>query len=365
MGFNSFIGNAKTVEVVQDILASRRIPHAFLFSGPDGVGKKTLAIMFAKALNCQRKRDDFCGDCTRCRKAEEMLDVASRDLTARRDLKDPARRAEGFVYFDLQVIEPLTRFILIEQIRQLRNVAYTLPFELPCRVFIIDQAQAIHWQAVDLLLKLLEEPPETTTLILICPNYFELRPTIRSRCRLIRFVPVEESIIVRVLAKDGRVPQNQWPLVARLAAGSIARAKGFDLQDFQHRRRPWLGYLSSLVEGAATLGRVSNYELLFDSTKALTEDRDQFRETLRIGYSLLSDLMRILVGQSDSEVTNIDIVGRLKEWAPKFQLHGIESLKNGLDKAYRLYARNVNLQLCLDALAAEFHSLMGAGDSGW
>lgn len=359
MGFNSFLGNAKAVEGVRGILASGRVPPALLFSGPDGVGKKTLAIMFAKALNCECLRDDFCGHCARCGKADEMLDTARRDLAARRALKDPARRAESFVYFDLQLIEPLTRFILIEQTRQLRSVAYTLPFELPCRVFIIDQAQAIHWEAVDLLLKLLEEAPETTTLILICPNYYELRPTIRSRCRIIRFVGVDEGVIARVLETDRRIPQNQRRLVARLAAGSFARAKSFDLPDFQRRRHPWLGYLSSLVDGTPGLRRVSNYKLLFDSTKALTENRDQFQETLRIGYSLLSDMMRILVGQSDSAVTNIDLANRVKEWAPKFQLGGIEILKNGLDKAYRLYGRNANLQLCLDALAVEYRSLQG------
>jgi DNA polymerase-3 subunit delta' len=80
----------------------------------------------------------------------------------------------------LQLIEPITKFILTEQIRKVRTIAYTRPFELPRRVFIIDSAQDIHWQAVDLLLKVLEEPPESTTFILICPNAYELRSTIRS-----------------------------------------------------------------------------------------------------------------------------------------------------------------------------------------
>ena len=60
------------------------------------------------------------------------------------------------MYFDLQLIEPFTRYILIEQVRKMRNVAYTRPFQLRRRVFIVDQAQAVHWQAVDLLLKMLE-----------------------------------------------------------------------------------------------------------------------------------------------------------------------------------------------------------------
>ena len=89
----------------------------------------------------------------------------------------------------------LTKFILTEQIRQLRTIAYTRPFEFPRRVFILDEAQTIHWQAVDLLLKVLEEPPETTSFILICPNAYELRSTIRSRCMRIAFQPVEQALI--------------------------------------------------------------------------------------------------------------------------------------------------------------------------
>ncbi len=186
MGFDSFLGNANAVRSVREMVKSDRLPGALLFAGHDGVGKKTLALMLAKALNCERRGaggDDFCGECGRCRKAEEMVMAAREDLARRRELKDARRRVEGLVYFDLQLIEPLTRYILSEQIRELRNAAYTHPFEFPRRIFILDEAQTVHWQAADLLLKVLEEPPETTTLILVCPNLYELRPTLRSRCR--------------------------------------------------------------------------------------------------------------------------------------------------------------------------------------
>ena len=358
MGFDSFVGNTQAVKVLRDILASGRIPGALLFGGPDGVGKKTLAAMFAKALNCEQFQDDFCGRCTRCLKVQVMLDTARSDLALRKDLKEVARRTEGFVYFDVQVIEPLGRFILIEQVRQLRNVAYTHPFELSRRVFIIDQAQAVHWQAVDVLLKVLEESPETTTLVLVCTNRYELRPTIRSRCRLIQFTAVDEPAVMKILADEGRVPEAQQPLVARLTAGSVARAKDFNLDEFQHKRKPWMEFLSGLLDRATRVSGEPDWKLLFESTRALAERREEFQEILRIGYSLLGDLMRILEGQPDSEVTNLDVIERLRNWAPKLRLNGIEALKSGLDEAYRLYARNINLQLCLDALAVDVHILL-------
>jgi len=353
MGFESFIGNPKAVSAVRDMLAAGRVPHALLFTGHDGVGKKTLAIMLAKAVNCERMGADFCGECASCRKVAETLAASHEDLAQRRGIKESARRVEGLIYFDVQLIEPLTRYILIEQIRRLRNVAYTRPFELKRRVLIVDQAQAIHWQAIDLLLKVLEEPPDTTTLVLVCPNAFEIRPTLRSRCRRVRFTFVEEATLREVLAKEGRLNDAHRALVARLAGGSLVKARSLNLVDFQSRRRPWLDYLESLTSGGAGSASGVNWKMLFDSAKTLAEDREQFEENLRVGYDLCSDLLRLLEGQPESSILNVDVAARLKAWAPKLGLAGILTLKNGLDDAYRLQTRNVNQQLGLETLAIQ------------
>src|SRR5271169_4900517 len=232
MGFDSFLGNPQAVATVREMLSTGRVPGALLFVGPEGVGKKTLALMLAKALVCERGAADFCDQCVRCRKAEQMFNAAREDMARRRESKDSARRLKGLVYFDLQIIEPLTKFILTEQIRQLRAIAYTRPFEFPRRVFILDDAHTIHWQAVDLLLKVLEEPPETTTFILICPNAFELRSTIRSRCLRVAFQPVDQAIIQDLLARERKLTEPQKALAARVAAGSVARARSFDPAEY-------------------------------------------------------------------------------------------------------------------------------------
>jgi DNA polymerase-3 subunit delta' len=358
MPFDSFLGNPQAVEALREMLASGRMPPALLFAGPEGVGKKTLALMLAKALNCERRRDDFCGECGRCRQCDAMIAAAREDLARRRETKDAARRLDGLVYFDVQLIEPLTRYILIEQIRQLRHIAYTRPFQLPRRVFVVDDAQAIHWQAADLLLKVLEEPPDTTTLILVCPNAYELRATFRSRCRRVAFHPVEEATLRTVLAADGKVPEARRALVARLAAGSIAAARSFDPEAFERRRRPWVQFLDSLVGSPAGRRRALDWKSISEAAKALGEDRSTFEQTLRIGYSLLSDLLRVVENQPESAVTNIDLLPQLKTWAVRLGLEGVEKLKNGLDQAYRLQTRNVNQQLGFETMAIDLEPLV-------
>ncbi len=354
MGLDSFLGNPQAVTAVREMLASGRVPGALLFSGPDGVGKKTLALMLAKGLVCERAGADFCGECARCRKADQMLAAAREDFARRREIKESARRVEGLIYFDLQIIEPITKFILAEQIRQLRAIAYTRPFEFPRRIFIVDEAQTIHWQAVDLLLKVLEEPPETTNFILICPNAFELRPTIRSRCTRVGFKPVGEAIIQDLLARETKLSAPQRELAARVAGGTVARAKAFDSAEYDRRRQPWVDFLEATA--AHGTGPSTNWRQIFDSARALAENRGELDGTLEVGYSLLSDLMRLMLDPAADAIVNIDLKPRLKDWAGKLRLERIEKLKAGLDQAYRLQIRNVNPQLGFETLGMDLIS---------
>ena len=352
MGFESFIGNPSAVAAVREMLAGDRVPGALLFTGPDGVGKKTLALMMAKAMVCERGGADFCDQCSRCRKAEQMIATAREDLARRREIKEAARRVEGLVYFDLQLLEPITKFTLTEQIRQLRTIAYTRPFEFPRRIFILDEAQTIHWQAVDLLLKVLEEPPETTHFILVCPNAFELRPTIRSRCMRIAFQPVDQALIADLLTRERKLTDAQRALAARVSAGSVAMARSFDPGEYERRRQPWLDFLEATVQRAAPGGNV-DWRLVFDSARALAENRDDFEGTLKVGYSLLSDLLHLAMNPGADSVVNVDLAARLKTWAQRLGVPAIEKLKVGLDQAHRLQIRNVNPQLGFEALGME------------
>src|SRR5690242_21563926 len=116
MGFDSFLGNFRAVQAVRDMLGRGRVPGSLLFTGLEGTGKKTLALMLARALNCERRGpdgNDFCGECRHCRMADEFIATSVEDLARRREIKDTQKRTDGLVYLDVQLIEPITRYILI------------------------------------------------------------------------------------------------------------------------------------------------------------------------------------------------------------------------------------------------------------
>ncbi len=356
MSFESFLGNEKAMQTLRELLGRKRMPSSMLFTGPEGVGKKTLAMMLAKALNCAEPGptgNDFCGKCEPCRKTDDFLASSAEDLARRQQTKDAHRRVEGLVYFDVQLIEPITRYILTEQIRQIRTTAYDRPFNLPRRVFIINEAQTIHWQAADLLLKVLEEPPATTTFILICPQAFELRSTIRSRCFTLQFAPVEQAVIERILDEERGFSKAQRELALRIVNGSVARARTFDLKEFLGRRKPWLDLLDLVARPRNRPLAPGDWKALFATTKSLIADSGGAEESLKIASGIILDLLQVLHEEHNPRVTHIDLLPRLKAWSRALGMPGIEKLGRGLENIHREQIRNVNQQLSLDSLASQ------------
>ena len=352
MNFQDFIGNRKAVESVRQMLVTERISPALLFTGPEGVGKLTLAKIFAQAIHCEQEKADTCGHCRACRKTSEMFEAAEQDLQRRRDAKSTAQRVENLVYFDVQLIEPVTQFILTSQINKAVSSAYAKPFEFPRRIFILNDAHRIHWTGVDRLLKVLEEPPVTTLFILICPNAFSLRATIRSRCRQVSFALLEEEEMQEVLGKQTRWSVAQRRLVARLSGGSLGKARSLDLEDYEQRRDHWLAFFEQCLSG-------SNWGGLFRTTEVLGKDRENFEANLSLAYSLLRDLVMVQVTGREEKLANLDLGNRLRKWSKRVDLRWIERVSRALDQAHREQIRNMNQQLGLDALAAELAPITG------
>ena len=174
------IGHEEAVKHLSQSLNEGRVSHAYLVTGPHQVGKRTLALDFAKALNCTAIESP-CGSCAQCSRVDKSL--------------HPDVRIIG-----LSSSEGRDRSLIsIEQIREVQHEAYLKPYEGVWRVFIFDGAGKLSEEAANSLLKLLEEPPDQVVIFLLAEDYLSLLPTIVSRCQLIKLRPVLPPVISKVL----------------------------------------------------------------------------------------------------------------------------------------------------------------------
>lgn len=193
--FQQLIGQERAKTILRHSLERGRISHAYLFVGPSGTGKRTLALAFAAALNCLADQRP-CGSCRNCRRIDEGN------------------------HPDVTVLEPEGRSFKIDQIRQVQQLISLKPYEARSKIFILDGAEALTEQAANSLLKTLEEPPPYSVLILLADDS-ALLPTITSRCTLVHFQPLPQETVEEYLRQRGIVEAAE---IAAASGGSIGKA---------------------------------------------------------------------------------------------------------------------------------------------
>ncbi len=360
MTFLDFVGNARVVTALRRMLEGGRLPHALLFAGQKGVGKFTLATLFACAANCQRQAGEICGHCGSCRALAPLENLAA--------LKRAALQARGSASPDavplllrphpsVTVLVPDGAFIRVSQMRAVVRQAYTLPAGVRRNVFLIDEAERLRFDYADLLLKVLEEPPPHTSLILVTAAPFTLRPTLRSRCIPFYFAPLTTEEIAHYLARHRPEGKKQdQELAAAAAAGSLGTALSLDLRLYRRVRADAL----ELLRAAAN--QQPSPERLFAATSTLagktsrpgadSEDRREIMEfSLEIVYGLLIDSLYLKIGTPEQGLRNPDLRSELYQLSRCITQEWLEKAVAGLDRIEGGARRNVNRQLALDAWA--------------
>ena len=233
MAFHDIAGNGRAKTILRLALGRNRVPNSLLFCGPRGVGKRRTARMLAQALNCLNSKDDACGACGPCRAIETV------------DKKD--KRGN---FPDVQEIEiaPDKTVVTIEQMQELRRLAYLKPMAGRRRVFIVDQAESMSDDAANSLLKVLEEPPFHTQIVLLSDNPALILPTIKSRCQVLTFLPVSDEEVERAL-RDNGVDAEKARIIALVCHGNMEKALGMDWEDIQTERRESWELFQSLAGG--------------------------------------------------------------------------------------------------------------------
>jgi DNA polymerase-3 subunit delta' len=360
VSFSDFFGNGRVVTALRGMLASERVPHAMLFSGPRGVGKFTLARMFAQAANCQRLPDDFCGECEPCRKIGMLADLRpliDQGLAQRGERPDSATVERmplllethpdvwAIVPDPVRPKDPVARPMLhMGQLRAVQRAAYFKP-QGRRRVFLIDGAETMRWDLANIFLKILEEPPESATLILLAPNPFQLLPTIRSRCLQFSFTPLAAAEVEEILRARTEMKPEERKLAAEYAEGCPGAVIGLDLDATAKLHRDALTILERSVE----LRGVSD---LFAATAALSKSQEiAFENVLEVFYSLLTDLLHLSSSSTMKVLRNPALRRELEGLSKKVDVAWIRKAVDGLDVLHARTRRNINRSLGLDALA--------------
>ena len=335
--FTGFIGNAQAVRSLGRLASSGRMPHALLFAGPEGVGKKLAAFELARALVC---RDPIDG--AGCRKCAACMRAAVFDLP-RSEKGDDYERVFLSEHPDIGMVIPFKNNVRIGAIRELEREAYFRPYEGGARVFIIDDADKMKDPAANALLKTLEEPAATSHIILVTSRPDALLQTIRSRCQTVRFAPVPAAEIERLLIDSGKFTAEDAGLSARLASGSVSRALSINIEEFRNKRELLLEVLNDVIVTQDLASLLQTAEMMNDA-----KNRDAFDRNLETLQTLLHDVW--LRSMGSEEVVNSDIAPRLKELADSSDPAKVAGWINEVESVRQALAVNINKKIAVDAL---------------
>jgi DNA polymerase-3 subunit delta' len=364
VGFQDFLGNPATVTRLRESVRSGHFPHSLILAGPRGAGKYTLALMLAKAVNCLNRTEssgesgtlpDFCGQCSNCVRINASSDLdalVAEAIEARDGMRDTDKRETRILiqtHPDVLIVPPDPPQLLIKmgQVRQVIHAAYYRPPNEARRSFSIFTSSAFMKEAANSLLKVLEEPPDHTSLILLTENPQELLPTIRSRAMVYRLGALAASDLEALLAeRRPELKPAQRALAARQAEGAVGRALSIDLGVYLASRQ------DALILLRTALGD-SDYSKLFRATENYRAGADGQAKTvslLRALGSLVEDLMLIVAG-TPRLIRNLDIEAELVHMAQGLTVDWIDAAARALVQVEQGMRRNLLRSLSLDAMA--------------
>jgi len=320
MSFAEVIGHTKQLAILRSALSAARLHHAYLFVGPDGIGKRTAAIAVAKAIHCEESIEDFCGICVNC-----------------------ARISDGN-HPDVRLIQPLPdkKEISIQQIREIERELNFRSFSGKRKIAVIDPATLMNLSAQNALLKTLEEPPADSVIVLIAPNSGGLLPTVRSRCVRLNFSPLGRHEVAAYLDSQTVTMRNDSESLAAMSMGSIGLALKLKKEELFEKRRDWAKTLSSLKPG--------DYHSAMAAAEDLGEDRDGTLSFLGWAESWYRDLLVYQATHRSDELVNLDMLPEIERQVATIKLDRLHLSMQKARSAAAGIQRNLNRRMILEDL---------------
>ena len=323
------VGQDRVVSLLQRSLETGSLAHAYLLVGPPHVGKMTLALNLAQALNCPAEERP-CGECASCRK---IASAGHSDVQVIRLLAPDEDSAEA-------------KLISTEQIKEMQHSASLPPFEGKCKIFIIEGAELLSTEAANRMLKTLEEPISTVVFILLAVNDRLLPATVVSRCQRLELAPLPVAEVESALNSRWDIASPKAGLLARFSHGCLGWALAAVSDD---------GLLAQRAEKMDRLLEVmaADYEERFTYASQLasrfTQNRGAVQEILDLWLDWWRDLLLVRIGCRDF-ITNVDRLTALDEMAEGYSLTQIKAYADSLRAAGEQLRQNANPRLVLEVL---------------
>jgi DNA polymerase-3 subunit delta' len=333
-GDNSITGNWNitghewAVDMLRKHIVHGTTRHAYLFSGPPGLGRRTLALRFAQALNCPAPPEPGlpCGTCRDCKQIEAM---------AHADLTIVQAESDGGI-------------LKVDQIREARKTLILKPYMSKYRVALFLRFHEANDNAANALLKTLEEAPSYAVLILTADNPEQLLPTIISRCEVLRLRPLSVEQVQRELENRG-LENSRAKLIAHISSGRMGYALRLIENDaLLEQREERLNDLLTLLSAS----RVEKFKY----AEQLSKDKDALRQTILFWLAYWRDVMLRTAG-ADTPLVNVDRNVEIEDLATRMDLPSARRAVSGLEEALEKMDRNVNTRLLAEVLLLDLPSV--------
>ena len=330
MGFDRLIGHERPVRLLKAMLAGDRLPHGLLISGPTGVGKRTLALALARAVNClsSDRPVDACEACLSCRKIEKGTHPDVEELAP----------------------EGKARVIKVDQVRELRSRFSYKPYEGRYRVFVIREADRMGEEAANALLKTLEEPPPQSLLVLTSPEESDLLPTILSRCMRLHLSPLNRDVVMAWLERERGLSGPRTRLLAAMSGGCLGRVTNPDPDALWEKRDEVIRRLKGLDPRGP--------ETAVSWAEELAADKEAWPEVFGLMRFWYRDRMVLAGGGADRHVVNDDLLGSMTSSGGRRPEPFIQALSE-IDRAEDALNRFIRPDLVFENL------ILNLADLGW
>jgi DNA polymerase-3 subunit delta' len=316
------LGHDWAVDLLKEHVQRGSVRHAYLITGPQGVGRRTLALRLAQALNCLQPSgtDKPCRKCRACVQIEKMI------------------------YPDLSMTqaERVGGILKVDQIRELQHNLALAPYEGRYRVALILRFEEANINAMNALLKTLEEPAPQVVILLTAENAERLLPTIVSRCEILRLRPLPVDQVYQGLKDRWELPEDQARLLAHVSGGRPGYALGlYQEPDHLKKRQTWLDDHYQLI----TENRIER----FAYAEAIAKNKDDLRLNMLVWLSFWRDVLLKAAGSS-AAIVNIDRQNEIDTLAEQLGLQTAYQTVAALERTLGLFDININVRLAVEVL---------------